>query len=75
MKEVNKENDIFVSTLLNPEADVQDLLANNINVNNTEMSLPRESRERITDAVQSILKKLNRDQIEQQNQLKNSKNE
>ena len=35
MKEVNKENDIFVSTLLNPEADVQDLLANNINVNNT----------------------------------------
>lgn len=47
----------------------------NINVNNTEMSLPRESRERITDAVQSILKKLNRDQIEQQNQLKNSNNE
>ncbi len=35
MKEINKENDILVSTLLNPTADVTDLIANGINGVNT----------------------------------------
>ena len=35
MKEVNKPNDIFVSTLLNPTADIPDLLANGVNGANT----------------------------------------
>jgi hypothetical protein len=35
MKEVTKPNDIFVSTLLNPSADIPDLLANGVNGENT----------------------------------------
>lgn len=35
MKEVHKSNDIFVSTLLNPTADIPDLLANGVNGTNT----------------------------------------
>lgn len=35
MKEFDKENDIFVSTLLNPTASTEDLLANGINGSNT----------------------------------------
>lgn len=42
MKEVNKPNDIFVSTILNPEADISDLIANGINGSNTELLYPEE---------------------------------
>jgi hypothetical protein len=35
MKEVHKSNDIFVSTLLNPTADIPDMLANGVNGANT----------------------------------------
>lgn len=35
MKEINKENDIFLSTLINPQAEVSDLLANGISSVNT----------------------------------------
>ena len=35
MKEIDKENDIFVSTLLNPTSTTEDLLANGINGANT----------------------------------------
>lgn len=36
-KEINKPNDIFVSTLLNPTATVKDLVINNINSTNTDL--------------------------------------
>jgi hypothetical protein len=35
MKEVTKPNDIFASVLLNPSADIPDMLANGVNGANT----------------------------------------
>jgi len=35
MKEVTKPNDIFASVLLNPTADIPDMLANGVNGTNT----------------------------------------
>ena len=42
MNEINKQNDILVSTLLNPNADISDLIANGINSINTGLLTPEE---------------------------------
>ena len=35
-----RENDIFVSTLLNPQANVNDLVNSGVNANNTQLLTP-----------------------------------
>lgn len=40
MNEIQKQNDIFVSTILNPQASVSDLLANGYNASNTGLMDP-----------------------------------
>ena len=40
MNEIKKPNDILVSTLTNGKAEVQDLISNGINVNNTQLLDP-----------------------------------
>jgi hypothetical protein len=35
MNEIKRENDIFVSTLLNPEANINDLIQGGVTANNT----------------------------------------
>ena len=45
MQEVNKPNDIFVSTLLNPTSNVEDLIENGINGKNTGLLDPNVYKE------------------------------
>lgn len=45
MKEIEKENDIFLSTILNPEATSSDLVSNDINASNTGFLTPEEYKQ------------------------------
>lgn len=45
MNEIQKPNDIFVATLSSPNATLKDLLANNINANNTSFLTPEEYKD------------------------------
>lgn len=45
MNEINRENDIFVSTLLNPEANVNDLIQNGVTSKNTQLLSPEQYKD------------------------------
>ena len=45
MNEIKRENDIFVSTLLNPEANINDLIQGGVTANNTQLLTPEQYKD------------------------------